>query len=163
MKGAAALSDGNYRKNSDFSQYSSRLFLETESRRPVSHKVLAPQRSACLGATLSHACIHVRTLLRSCTVPDFLVSRNRSSTDPNTGTLSRTHRTVLFLLPSTTSVPLGTAFPETPRTQMLFLTIALWHLNNCIRFVLKKSINTFFTYYVYVNIYMHDICIVIIR
>lgn len=41
MKGAAALSDGNYRKNSDFSQYSSRLFLETESRRAgrsVSHK-----------------------------------------------------------------------------------------------------------------------------
>jgi hypothetical protein len=41
MKGAAALSDGNYRKNSDFSQYSSRLFLETESRRPVSHKALS--------------------------------------------------------------------------------------------------------------------------
>lgn len=101
MKGAAALSGGNYRKNSDFSQYSSRLFLETESRRPVSHKALSPRVhawSARLGDIPVLSCVSIFTHTHVCAPTaatlDFLVSRNRPIR-----TLSRTRRIVLFLLP----------------------------------------------------------------
>lgn len=47
MKGAGPLSDGNYRKNSDFSQHSGRLFIEADSRRssPMRRSYSQPRSS----------------------------------------------------------------------------------------------------------------------
>lgn len=125
MKGAAALSDGNYRKNSDFSQYSSRLFLETESRRPVSHKALSPRvhaRSARLGdiPALSRVSMLTHTGVRAPTVTVYrarLPSFEKSA-DPSDAFANAPNRSLPF---AATCPQLESAFPGISRARGICL------------------------------------------
>lgn len=133
MKGAGPLSDGNYRKNSDFSQHSGRLFIEADSRRS------SPMRRLYSQPRSSYT--HSRTPpSRKIAQQEFLLSAKKY---PRRWLFGH------FLSVDDRSTPISTGFLRPRRVRDLSLptqchrvasrTCTLWSLTSCATSVWKMS------------------------